>query len=482
MFFVNVTFSVKESVTGPVLFRGMSHNVSWSLGGSVADMLLEALLAPEPSLCASSGSPCHNRPAVPFHRSTLEDTHDVHHVLLKCGRHDLVGLNDTLCADILAAPGGGFPTSVLALCQALSSLSSSQVEQVWSNACYGIQALLSPFLGGSPDCTVEPDMSPPSETVPLPISAPHRVVREASNLKQLACNYSSWLENRASESVLVSLCSDNEREEFVKRVCSNALLMRKLLSDQVNSWLYGYCANSSADPAYLVDQFCVYEHWVHQPTVPVDPALVEFCLSLDGPRLIKLICEHTGFFMLLFSNPENGRFLPNCTVVPLPPTLPDGGSLMSGSCRYSEWRNVTQISVDLLSQCIRLDHGGFTQEICSNKTFLNSLLLNKANAWLEHHCDTSLSPPPPEPTQRLDIAGWCDYHTWGERQVDDSVVGLCWQYDQLAFHKNVCCKASVLEKLLQNPQNQWLTSVCPNTQGIKDIIVLPQVSICLNDL
>lgn len=468
-------FSVKESVTVPVLFRGMNHNVSWSLGSSVTDILLEVLLAPEPSRCQ-------NGPSVPFHRSTLEDTDNHHDILLKCDRHDLVALNDTLCADILAASGVGFSTSVLTFCQTLSSLSSSQTEQVWSNACYVIQALLSPFLGRAPDCTVEPDISPPSETVPLPISAPHRVAREASNLKQLACNYDSWLENRVSESVLVSLCSDNEREEFVKQVCSNALLMRKLLSDRVNSWLYGYCANSSADPGYLVDQFCVYEHWVHQPTVPVDPALLEFCLSLDGPRLIKLICEHTGFFMLLFSNPENGRFMPNCTVMPLPPPLPDGGSLMLDSCRYSEWRNVTQISVDVLSQCIRLDHGGFTQEICTNKTFLNNLLLNKANAWLENHCNTSLSLRPPEPTQHFDIAGWCDYHTWGERQVDDSVVGLCWQYDQLAFQKNVCCKASVLEKLLQNPQNKWLTSVCPDTQEIQEIIVLPQVGIYLDDV
>lgn len=466
----------------PALFRGMNHNVSWSLGNSLVDILLEIFLAPEESLCTYPGPECQNPPSVPFQRSISDDSDNDHDILLKCDRHNLAGLNDTLCADILSGSRVGYSTSVLTFCQALNSLSPNQIEQVWSNMCYVIQALLSPLLSRPPDCTVKdtapfPAVAPPSETAPLPRSAPHGVAREASNLKQLACNYDSWLENKALDAVLVSLCSDNEREEFGKQVCNNALLMRKLLSDQMNSWLYGYCANSSADPGYMVSQFCVYEQWLVQPSVPVDRALLEFCLSLDSPRLIKLICEHTGFFMLLFSNPENGRFMPNCTNLPLPPPLPDKDSLMLDSCRYSEWHDVTKININVLSQCIRLDHSGFTQEVCSNKTFLNSLLHNKENAWLEDHCNTSLGLLPPEPTQPFNIPGWCDYHTWGERQVDVSVVGLCWQHDQLTFQKNVCCKASVFEKLLQDPQNKWLTSVCTGTDEIEEIAVLPQVGI-----
>lgn len=471
----------------PVLFRGMNHNVSWSLGSSVINILLDIFLAPEQPLCTYPGPECQNPPSVPFQRSISEDTDNNHDILLKCDRHNLAGLNDTLCADILTGSRVESSASVLTFCQALSSLNPDQIEQVWSNMCYVIEALLSPLLSRPPDCTVEhtqhsPAVAPSSETVPLPRSAPHRVAREAPNLKQLACNYNSWLENKVVDAVLVSLCSDNEREEFVKVVCNNALLMRKLLSDQMNSWLYGYCANSSADPGYMVSQFCVYEQWVAQPSVPVEPALLEFCLSLDSPRLIKLICEHTGFFMLLFSNPENGRFMPNCTNLPLPPQGPDKDSLILDSCRYSEWDDVTQISIDVLSQCIRLDHSGFTQEVCSNKTFLNSLLGNKENAWLEDHCSASLSLLTPEPTQPFNIADWCDYHTWGERQVDDSVVGLCWQHDQLAFQKNVCCKASVFEKLLQDPQNKWLTSVCTDMDEIEEIAVLPQVGIYLDDV
>lgn len=485
---VNIIVFLKEFVIMiklPVLFRGINHNVSWSFGNSVIDILLEIFLAPEQSLCTYPGPECQNPPRVPFQRSILEakdDTDNNHNVLLKCDRHNLARLNDTLCADVLTASRVGSSTSVLTFCQALSSLSPNQIEQVWSNMCYVIQALVSPLLSRSPDCSFgdaqpPPAITPPSETLPLPRSAPHRAAREASNLKQLACNYNIWLGNEVVDAVLVSLCSDNEREEFVKQVCNNALLMRKLLSDQMNSWLYGYCANSSADPGYMVSQFCVYEQWIDQPSILVDSTLLEFCMSLDSPRLTKLICEHTGFFMLLFSNPENGRFMPNCTNLPRPPPFPDMDSLMLDSCRYSQWHDVMQITIDVLSQCIRLDHNGFTKEVCSNKTFLNSLLRNEANAWLENHCNTSLSLPLPEPTQPFSIAGWCDYHTWGERQVDDSVVGLCWQHDQLAFQKNVCCKASVFEKLLQDPQNKWLTSVCTDIDEIEEIAVLPQVGV-----
>ncbi|XP_042266738.1 uncharacterized protein LOC121896781 [Thunnus maccoyii] len=464
-----------------LIMWGIKHNVSWSFGNSIIDILLETFLASEQSLCTYPGPECQSSPSAPFQRSVQEaDTDNSHYMLLKCGRRNLAGLNDTLCAEILAGSREGSSTSVLTLCQALSSLSATQMEQVWSNMCYVIQALVSPLVSRSSDCSVgdtkpSPAVTSPSQTLPLPRSAPHRIAREASNLKQLACNYKNWLQDEVVDAVLVSLCSDNEREPFVKQVCHNALLMRKLLSDQMNTWLYGYCANASADPEYMVSQFCVYEEWIDKPSVPVDPSLLEFCMNLDGPRLTTLICEHNRFFMLLLSNPENMRFMPNCSNLVSPPPIPGLDSLMLDSCRYSEWHDVMQITTDVLSKCILRDPRGFTREVCSNKTFLNSLLSKKENSWLGSHCNTSLTSPPTEAPKPFSIADWCDYHTWGERQVDDSVVGLCWQYDKLAFQKNVCCKASVFEKLLQDPQNKWVKSVCADLKEIEEIEVLRQV-------
>lgn len=438
--------------------------MSWSLGSPLVDILLASLLDPEQPVCTSPGSECQNAPGVTFQRAFPAEADDLRNVLLDCDRHDLAGLNHTLCADVLASPGAGYAPSLLTLCQALSSLDTNQMERVWSNMCLVIRTLVSPLLDAA-DCPTERGSPVRSDATPVP----HRVAREASSLQQLACDYNSWLANGV-EAVLVSLCSDNEREEFAARVCGDALLARKLLSDAMNSWLYGYCANSSADPGYLVAHLCEYEQWVVQPTEPVAPALLEFCLNQDGPRLSRLICQNTGFFMIVFSNPENGRLMPNCSALSLP--APGPGSLTLDSCRYSEWRDVTDISSDLLSQCIRFDNAGFTREVCANMTFLSSLLLNRDNAWLGDHCRASLSTATPTPTSPLDIAGWCDYRTWGERDVDVSVVGLCWQSDRADFEMNVCCKANVSEKLLRDPQNEWLKSVCSN---INEEALLAQV-------
>ncbi|KAM9765806.1 stereocilin [Menidia menidia] len=458
-----------------LIMWGMKHNISWSFSIPLVDILLENLLPSEGSSYTYLGE-CQNPPS--FQRSASDGANRTRvRYEVPCDPGSLATLNDTLCADVLLGSGGGFPVSVSAFCRALGSLSRGQVERAWSNMCYVAQALASPLVTRSPDCSNEdleplPVVTPPYQSSPLDPSEPRRVPREASNLKLLACDYNGWLESSAVDSVLVSLCGDNERAEFVRQVCDNAALMRKLLSDKMNEWLYGYCANSSADPGYMVGQFCVYEQWINQPTAPVGPSLLEFCLTLDGPRLTSYICEHTGFLMLLMSNPENWRIMPNCTNAPPPSPLFGPNELQLDSCRYSEWHDVTQVTTEVLSKCILYDQAGFAREVCSNKTFLDGLLRDSGNAWLEAHCEASFRLPTPEPTQPLNLAGWCDYHTWGERVVDDSVVGLCWQNDQSAFHKQVCCEEAVFEKLLENPQNKWLISVCTD---LEEITVTPQV-------
>ncbi|XP_061743275.1 stereocilin [Nerophis ophidion] len=450
-----------------LIMWGMKHNVSWSFTNSIIDILLETLLTPELTGCtyADQSPECQNPPS--FQRSVLEsDTETNHNTLFRCDRQNLSVFNDTLCAEILYSSRVRMSTSVLNLCQALRTLNAQQVQAVWSNMCYVIQALVSPLLSKSSDCNVGD-----TQLFPAKSFAPHRKAREASNLQQLACDYNSWLESQVVDVVLVSLCSDNEQKEFVRHVCNNALLMRKLLSDQKNSWLYGYCANSSENYSYLVDQFCTYGHWIDQPTVSVNSHLLEFCISLDSQRLTRLICVHTGLFMLLFSNPENVRFMPNCTTAPLPLPSPGPDPLVSQSCVYSEWQDVMQITTDILAQCIRNDPSGFAETVCTNRTFLESLVRNQDNAWLWDHCSTALTILPTVTPEPLRISDWCNYHLWEDRQVDDSVVGFCWQHNQVDFQKNVCCKTSLLEKLLQNPQNRWLTSVCVD----KEIEVLPKI-------
>uniref|UniRef100_A0A667XMU6 Stereocilin 1 n=2 Tax=Myripristis murdjan TaxID=586833 RepID=A0A667XMU6_9TELE len=459
-----------------LIMWGMIHNVSWSFGNSLVDIFL----APEPSLCSYPGPDCQSPHSV-FSRGyegANNDSEDNHDILFKCDQHNLARINDTMCADILSGSRSASSTSVFTLCQALSPLTPAEIEQVWSNTCYAIQALVAPLLSGPSNCDlgdtqptlVQPSPSNTSAVPPPP--PPARVARAALSLNLLVCNYANWSENSAVDAGVLTLCSDNDREEFVRQVCNDATLMKKLLSDRKNSWLWGYCSNSSADLEYMVSQFCRYESWMAQPTVMVDASLLAFCWSLDGDRLKMLICQDVGFFNMLFSNPQNIWLIPNCTEIRPPPVENNMNNLVADSCRYSQWHDVTLITLDVMSLCIRLDPHGFSAEICSNQTFLSELLRNDANAWLEQHCATALSAPPTDPPSVFSTPDWCDYHTWMERQVDPTVIGLCWQHDQLAFQKNVCCNMPLFEKLTMEPQNEWLMSSCSDKETME---VLPQV-------
>lgn len=434
------------------------------------DVLLEILLPSDQLPYMFPGQDCQNPSTDPFQSSSSNINSSNLDYGTVCDPSSLATLNETVCADILMGSGEGSSTSLLAFCQALSFLSSSQIELAWRNLCYMFEALVSSLAATSSHCSVQP--SPAATPLYVSPSAPVRVAREASNIQQLACNYSSWSDNGAWNVSLVSLCSGNDRVEFVRHVCNNSLLMKKLLSNQMNVWLYGYCANSSADPTYMVSQFCVYQQWIDQLPQSVDSNLLRFCLSLDGLKLTTLICEHTGFFMALLSNPDNWQLMPNCSNFVAPQAFTDP-TLQLDSCKYSEWHDVMQITTDILSKCILYDQSGFTMEVCSNKTFLNSLLLNKDIAWVGGHCSTSfIVPPVPATTQSWDISAWCDYQTWGDRQVDDSIVAFCWQNDEKGFNQSVCCKPAVFENLMENPLNQWLTSVCTT---MEIITVTPQV-------
>ena len=52
----------------------------------------------------------------------------------------------------------------------------------------------------------------------------------------------------------MTLCSENDRDEFVSSVCQNTATMKKLLLDPQNTWLWGYCTNTTEN--YVVSQFC----------------------------------------------------------------------------------------------------------------------------------------------------------------------------------------------------------------------------------
>ncbi|XP_071257607.1 stereocilin [Salvelinus alpinus] len=432
-----------------LLMWGIRHNVSWSFGDSILDMFL----APESTLCSYPGPDCQSLPTVSFSR-TLKAVEDNPTALLRCDHDNLARFNDTLCADIITV-GLQSSSTLSTFCNALSILNPTEVEQVWSNTCRVIQALLLPVLEDRSDC---------SGDIPAPPPPGPRVSRSLS-LSQLLCNYGNWTNASDVDAGLVTLCSENDRQEFILAVCSNIQLMQALMNNNPNnSWLWNFCVNSS--DGYMVSQFCRYQTWTAET---VDPTMVAVCWDQDKERLMILLCQNLDLFTVVFSHVDNNWLQLNCTEAP---TQPDINSLVAASCQYSEWQNVMEITIEMISMCIQNDDKGFVLEVCANATFLNELLHNSATVWVGEYCTVSLNSPPTNLPVVFSIPDWCNYDKWSKVLVDPSMVELCWRHDQMGFNKNVCCNMPLFEKLTLEPQNEWLMSVCVDKET-KDI--LPQV-------
>ncbi|XP_061102953.1 uncharacterized protein strc1 [Conger conger] len=413
-----------------LIMWGMIHNVSWSFGNA----LLDIFLAPEPAPCDYSSPECHS---VQFARSLDQDGPPP---LLSCKRRPLSSLNSTSCPHVLRAGPGDSPTTY-ALCLALSTLTPAELERVWANACDTISSVLAPLLDGS-SCDGSPRQA-------------SRVSRSL-NLKDLMCVYPNWTGVVRPDPASVAFCADNDRESFVRVVCSNVELIRLLVADPMNGWLPGYCANFSGD--HMVVQQCKYEVWRIRM---VDASVLTFCWEQDRDRMENLLCNDVSFFMLVLSDPENAWLFPNCSRLE-PPTEENVLTQIDDICLYSAWLSPAFVSSDVVAACIQHDERRFVRRVCANSTFLDALLLNELNGWVGEYCALSLSAPPTDPPSELST--WCNYHQWPDGAVDPSVVGLCWQHDQVAFHRNVCCNIALFEKLTLDPQNEWLTAVCSDKE------------------
>ncbi|KAK7912593.1 hypothetical protein WMY93_012804 [Mugilogobius chulae] len=460
-----------------LIMWGLRHNVSWSFGTALIDILLDIILAPDSSLCTYPGTDCQST-GVLFQRSFLDldnTNFDIYrNIILQCDHRNLAALSDTICPEIVSGSRQTSSVSVLILCQALSSLNSAEMESVWSKACYVLQAFMSPLLSRTAaDCSGVGTFPSPA-IFTLPTDTPMRIIREASSLNQLACDYNSWMDNVTVDPALVGLCGDNQQDKFVQNVCNNATLMKKLVADSSNLWLYAYCGNYSTDLDKMVAEHCMYDQWLFQD-MPIDPYLLEFCTILDNGRISLLICQDIRFFMLLFSNPLNVHLMPNCTQILPVPDYPGTNEDPIDPCDYSLWRDASRVHANIVTLCSQFDADDFNREVCANQTILSQLLINQQNSWLQPHCLKAVLAIPSTAVENFNKTEWCDYQTWASRYVDDSVVGLCWQHDQEDFQKNVCCKLAVFQRLLQDPRNSWLRTVCNETEEIDKAQLLQQV-------
>ncbi|KAI4871925.1 hypothetical protein NFI96_017914, partial [Prochilodus magdalenae] len=351
------------------LRRGMKNNLSWAFGDSILNMFL-ALDTPA---CDYTDPACQTLQPFQLGRSSTSQGNSPT-TPLACNQQDVAHLNETFCADILAN-ASKVPDALYGLCKALSSLSHSELIQVWKNTCQMVQLVIGPLLEPCP---------------PLPSEASQRVVRSTLSLSQLFCNYENWTTVETIDPGLVTMCSDNDPEAFLQGVCNNVPVMQTLIVNPSNEWVWAYCANASDQ--YMIRQYCVYELWTPQT---VDPSIVALCWSNDQLRMETLLCQSLDFYMVIFSAQENDWLKPNCAEIPTTPPV-NIQVLVAESCRYSEWRNIRTITIDQISLCIQNDEIRFVNEVCTNNTLL-ATFVNMENAWVKDYCTISLSNPPTSP-------------------------------------------------------------------------------------
>ncbi|MBN3288794.1 STRC protein, partial [Polyodon spathula] len=329
------------------------------------------------------------------------------------------------------------------VCSATDSLTASQVSRVASNGCARANQVSSFF-----QAALESYTSPcePRSKVARSISEPHL------SLSDLVCLYDVWINSNSVDPASVALCSENDQESFVLAVCYNGKLLDILIKD--SDWLFVYCSNfSDVFTIVAVYNWCTYSSWVSDQ---IDITLVAFCWNNDRAQFEKLLCEDLGLFLRIMSNPENSWIVANCTsaVEPTEVAIVDN---IDQWCRYNEWQDPAAIDVSIISICVSYDTKNFTRTVCTNSTVLDKLLKNQVNSWLNDFCTSSSSV--------FSSASFCRYGQWAETVVDPSIVALCWDQDQLSFSKNVCCNMDLLEKMTQDPQNEWLLSVCRDSSS-----------------
>lgn len=418
--------------------------MSWSFGQSILDIFLGPVSLP----CSYPSPECQTSGGVQFGRTGTPSL-DIPTSLLTCEQQHLNKLNETLCAEILST--GSQESYVLyQMCQALSTLSQTEMTQVWKNTCVIIQNIILPLI------------EPCGETVTT--NSSQRNARSVLSLNELLCNYYNWSVAGAVDPALVTMCSENDREAFITAVCNNANIMQVLVSNPSNAWVWEYCANSS--DTYVVNLYCSYNTWTVDT---VDPSIVTFCWNNDMERLERFLCSSLEFFMVVFSNENNNWLKPNCSE---PPQEVNINALVADSCKYSEWSNTRAVTTIQISLCIQNDEIRFISTVCVNSTFVTALAVNSVNAWVEQYCTYAVSNPPTGPPV-MNTADWCNYKKWNT-SVDPSVVVLCWQYDQTGFRQNICCSVELYEQLLMHPENQWLIRECSDNDTIN---VLAQVCV-----
>ncbi|KAJ1179177.1 hypothetical protein NDU88_004413 [Pleurodeles waltl] len=284
-------------------------------------------------------------------------------------------------------------------------------------------------------------------------------VRSMSKSSSVVCAYEIWQESSSVDPSVVATCSENDKENFIRAVCMDSAILKKLSESSDNDWLPGHCAYYSINGFRSILHDCNYLTWSSP-----DTSTVAYCWLYDEVKFSSYLCMNSDVLQELRQDPDNQWLEPSCS-----PS--DASSLpIAAMCDYTQW-DLTVIEISQVSFCANNDGGQFAATICGNQVILDQLLANPSISWVVEFC-VNIS------TNVLSTAfpsSMCVYSTWQQSlqgnfssgsssaiAADPSAVRACSTLDQSGFVNSVCNNPNLLQVLAWDPRNSWLKNFCFN--------------------
>ncbi|XP_059808438.1 stereocilin [Hypanus sabinus] len=207
---------------------------------------------------------------------------------------------------------------------------------------------------------------------------------------------------------------------------------------QGSPWLLEFCGR------HISSAFCQYGRWAE---VTPDPSIVALCWNSDPTNFTASVCLSGSLLRALSQEAGNGWLAAVCGA--------------ENRCGYAEWLGAPGIAPALVTYCRDLDPAGFELLLCTSTALLAQLLRDPGNSWLRAECAVPISSTATPWNLDGAVADRCQYEAWTHPgAADTAVVALCFNHDGENFYLGVCLDPPVLQQLLEDHLNFWLSDFC----------------------
>ncbi|XP_048418830.1 stereocilin isoform X3 [Stegostoma tigrinum] len=279
------------------------------------------------------------------------------------------------------------------------------------------------------------------------------------------CRYEEWTDFSMVDNKVITFCASHDGDHFTHVICTDQSALKELIKG--NFWLADFCNNYSILSGN--SEFCMYDKWKEDP---IDPLIISLCWRSDQTNFNKSVCNDVILLNKLMLDPSNTWLLSACNA--------------ENSCNYEEWLDPLSVTSAVVALCKETDQAAFNRMVCTNPSLLEILLNNSENSWLNDFCPSnphSTAAPTVVPEEGSNIVplsstanptmqenlmtaveSLCRYENWMyPAVVDSTVVAVCFNIDREQFNIHVCKNPVILQELLKNEFNLWLSDVCSDS-------------------